>query len=224
MSSNPSSTRRGYRRYALAAPAAALSGSLLLTGCGGSSGHHDAASQLAAIAAGASADPSGAAAAIAAAVASGGKAIDSVSGQLDVSKQCAMIPTADVQALLKGSPGSAANQPLQCSWSGTDLQISLSPMDSDKSDYNALVSSDGHAIAGLGDEAQWSQPVKGATIPNVDAHKGSLSCYVQAPDDITTTTLPYTGSDPFYTITDTDALAYATKEAKLCADLFAAAQ
>ena len=143
-----------------------------------------------------------------------------VGGQVDVSKQCSAIPTADVQALLKSPPGAPVSLPLICAWKNTDLQVSLSPNDTDRKNYTDLISSGGHAISGLGDEAQWAEPVPGATVPNVNAHKGTLTCYVQGADDIKTTTLPHTGSEPFYKITDADSLAYATAESKLCADIF----
>lgn len=192
------------RRASLASIAVVAATACLVTGCGGKS----------APAAG------GSAAALAAAISQGSKAISGVSGELDVSKQCAAITTADVQALLKGPPGAPVTNPLECGWKGTDLKVDLSPDDADKHSYNDLLSTEGHAIAGLGDVAQWFEPVPGSTAPDVNAHKGSLTCYVQAPDPLPATTLPYTGSDPFYKIADPDSLAYANKEAKLCADIF----
>jgi hypothetical protein len=69
--------------------------------------------------------------------------------------------------------------------------------------------------------AQWFQPVPKMTVPNVNSHKGSLTCYVQGPSDVPEATMPYTGGDPFFSIKDSDAQAYAAKEAKLCADIFA---
>jgi hypothetical protein len=139
----------------------------------------------------------------------------------DVSKQCAAIPIAQVQALVKAKVTVAANEPLQCSWKGIDLQVSLSPNDADKSSYKALLFiSGGHAITGLGDVAQWFEPVAGMTVPDVNSHKGTLTCYVQGPD-VALSTIPHTGTDPFFKISDAAGLAYATKEAKLCADIFA---
>jgi hypothetical protein len=190
--------------------AGAVVAATLTAGCGGSSSPKNAAPAAAA---------SGAPAALAAAISNGAKALAAVSGQLDVSKQCAAIKTADVQALLKSPVGDPVSNPLECGWKNTDLKVDLSPNDADKTSYNALVSTEGHAIAGLGDVAQWFQPVNGST-PDINAHKGSLTCYVQGVGDITTSTLPYTGSDPFFKTNEADALAYATNEAKLCAAIF----
>jgi hypothetical protein len=182
---------------------AALS-AFLLTGCGG----------------GGSSPKAAAATALAAAESNGANALAAVSAKIDVSKQCEAIPLADVQALLKSAPGDQVHYPLECGWKNTTLKVDLSPDDADKKSYNALLSTEGHAITGLGDVAQWSEPVPGRTAPDVNAHKGSLTCYVQSADPITTLTLPYTGSDPFFKVTDADSLAYANLEAKLCADIF----
>ena len=48
-------------------------------------------------------------------------------------------------------------------------------------------------VPGVGDQAQWSAPVPGATTPWVEAHKGSLTC-VLSPADPDQTTIPYTGN------------------------------
>jgi len=138
---------------------------------------------------------------------------------LDVSKQCATLPTAAVQALVKDPIGSPRNAPEECGWTGTDLHITLNLRDADSRSYKELTGTGDHPISGLGDVAEWSEPVPGMTVPNVNAHKGSVTCRVEA-TDVAHSTIPYTGKDPFFKIADADSLAYANKEAALCADLF----
>jgi hypothetical protein len=198
---------------------AALS-ACLLTGCGGGGSSPKATGTSGTAAAAGTSGVAASGAALAAAESNGANALAAVSGLVDVSKQCEAIPTADVQALLKSPPGDQVHNPLECDWKNTTLKVDLSPNDTDKKSYNDLLSTEGHAITGLGDVAQWSEPVPGRTAPDINAHKGNLTCYVQAADPITTLTLPYTGSDPFFKVTDADSLAYATLEAKLCADIF----
>ena len=74
-------------------------------------------------------------------------------------------------------------------------------------------------MPGVGDQAQWSAPVPGATVPWVEAHKGSLTC-VLSPADPDQTTIPYTGNPPIVTIAPADSAAYAAKEGVLCQDIF----
>ena len=154
------------------------------------------------------------------ALASANAALGGALSQLDVTKQCAAIPLAQVQALVKAPVGPAANAPLQCGWKGTDLEVSLSPNDVGQKSYKALLSTEGHPLPGLGDAAQWFQPVNGV-VPDVNSRKGSLTCYVQGVGDLPSSTMPYAGKDPFFSTKTADAQAYADKEAKLCADIFA---
>lgn len=214
--------------------AAALS-VCLLTGCGGGASSPKAASPSALATAASSGVTAGGPSAVAAAVPSGVTAavpsglaaasnpanlLDAVAAKIDVSKQCEAIPTADVQALLKSPPGDQVHNPLECDWKNTSLKVDLTPDDADKKSYNELFATQGHSLAGLGDVAQWFEPVPGRTAPDVNAHKGNLTCYVSAGDPITTLTLRYTGSDPFFNVTEAASLAYANLEAKLCADIF----
>jgi hypothetical protein len=141
-------------------------------------------------------------------------------GPLDMSKQCAAMNAADVQALMKAPVTKVTVDPGECSFYGGDLKIDLYPGDSTQQYYLNPVGGPGTTpISGVGDQAQWSQAVPEATTPLVEAHKGSLTCVI-SPADPPETTLVYTGTDPFFKIADSDAAAYAEKEARLCSDAF----
>ncbi|HEY5201176.1 MAG TPA: hypothetical protein VIJ31_09725 [Acidothermaceae bacterium] len=194
----------------------------LLTGCSkskASSGAGDPGAALAAAGASAAAAagvsvPAGAAAAIAGATGKG--------GPLDESKLCAAVKPADVQALMKATVTPVVNNPGECSWYGGDLKIDIYANDPTQKYYQNPVNGPGTTpLTGVGDQAQWFAPVLGKTTPWIEAHKGSLTCTV-SPADPPETTLPYTGSDPFYTIAPADSAAYAAKEGALCNDIFAA--
>ncbi len=195
----------------------------LLTGCNKSSSASGAAgdSGAALAAAGASAAaaagvsaPTGAAAAIAGATKAG--------GPLDESKLCKAIKPADVQALMKATVTPVVNYPGECSFYGGDLKIDIYANDPTQKYYQNPVNGPGTTpVPGVGDQAQWSAPVAGATTPWVEAHKGSTTCTI-SPADPPETTLPYTGSDPFFKIAPADSAAYAAKEGVLCNDIFAA--
>ena len=148
-------------------------------------------------------------------------ALGGAAGATDVSKYCNAIPHADLQALVKATVGAAIAFPFQCAWNGTGLKVSVNPNDDDIKGSSELIGSDGKAISGVGDLAKWDSPVPNMTLPNVYAQKGAkFTCFV-AGDDVPTSTIAYTGSDPFFKITDAAELAYANKEAKLCSDVFA---
>ncbi|HZV26528.1 MAG TPA: hypothetical protein VFG00_09570 [Acidothermaceae bacterium] len=194
----------------------------LLSGCskkssgspGGGGATGAAASVAAAAAAAGVSVPAGAAAALAGATGAG--------GPLDQSKQCAAIKPADVQALMKAPVTAVVNNPGECSFYGGDLKIDLYANDPTQKYYQNPVNGPGTTpLTGVGDQAQWFAPVPGKTTPWIEAHKGSLTCSV-SPADPPKTTLPYTGSDPFYTIAPADSAAYAAKEGALCNDIFAA--
>jgi hypothetical protein len=192
----------------------------LLTGCSkskASSGAGDPGGALAAAGASAAAAagfsaPAGAAAAIAGATGGG--------GALDESKQCAAIKPADVQALMKAPVTPVVNYPGECSFYGGDLKIDLYANDPTQKYYQNPINGPGTTpLTGVGDQAQWFAPVPGKTTPWIEAHKGSLTCTV-SPADPPETTLPYTGTDPFFTILPADSAAYAAKEGVLCQDIF----
>lgn len=200
----------------VAATACLLSGcskkSSAASGGGGATGA--AASVAAAAAAAGVSVPAGAAAAIAGATGKG--------GPLDSSKQCAAIKPADVQALMKAPVTPVVNDPGECSFYGGDLKIDIFPNDPTQKYYQNPVNGSGTTpVPGVGDQAQWFAPVPGASTPWVEAHKGSLTCTI-SPADVSETTLPYTGSDPFFKIAPADSAAYAAKEGVLCSDIFAA--
>jgi hypothetical protein len=156
--------------------------------------------------------PAGAAAAIAGATGGG--------GPLDVSKLCAAVKPADVQALMKATVTPVVNYPGECSWYGGDLKIDIYPNDPTQKYYQNPVNGPGTTpVPGVGDQAQWFAPVPGATTPWVEAHKGSLTCEL-SPADPPETTIPYTGSDPFFKIAPADSASYAAKEGVLCQDIF----
>jgi hypothetical protein len=172
-----------------------------------------AAGKSAAAAAGVSV-PAGAGAAIAGATGQG--------GPLDSSKQCAAIKPADVQALMKAPVTPVVNDPGECSFYGGDLKIDIYANDPTQKYYQNPVNGPGTTpVPGVGDQAQWFAPVPGATTPWIEGHKGSTTCTV-SPADPSETTLPYTGTSPFYKILPADSAAYAAKEGALCNDVFAA--
>ncbi|MGH2464629.1 MAG: hypothetical protein ACRDGI_04145, partial [Candidatus Limnocylindrales bacterium] len=145
---------------------------------------------------------------------------------------CAAMKVADAQVLIK--PTIAAAQtggPESCAFvlpgediGGDNMTVTVLPNDADSQDYNDAVtgaaSGPPHPLAGIGDVANWEQPVAGATAPEVDAHKGSVTCIVQPPADTSQLTIDQTGNGPIYSISDAAAAAYAAKEAVLCTDMF----
>ncbi len=139
---------------------------------------------------------------------------------LDVSKACATLPQVQVQALVKKPIGKEVDAPETCGWSGTDLQVQLFTDDADKLHYNLFSHPSDHPITGIGDVARWSEPLAGMTLPDVNVHKGKVTCKVVSVSNVAGSTIAYTGSDPFFTITATAATAYALKEAALCTVLF----
>jgi len=192
------------------------------TGSGGTAGAAAAGgSTVAGAAAGASAPGASAAADATSAATAAANALGlGKGGPLDVSKQCAAIKPADVQALMKAPVTAVTNFPGECSWYGGDLKIEIYPNDPTQKYYQNPVNGPGTTpVPGVGDQAQWFAPVAGGTTPWVEAHKGSLTCTV-SPADPPETTLAYTGSDPFFKIAPADSAAYAAKEGVLCQDVF----
>jgi hypothetical protein len=206
------------RSAGLVSVAVATTAVCLLTGCskskssastGGSTG---AAAAVAAASAASVSVPAAAAAAVAGATGAG--------GPLDFSKQCAAIKPADVQALMKAPVTPVVDDPGECSFYGGDLKIDIYPNDPTQKYYQNPVNGPGTTpVPGVGDQAQWFAPIPGETTPWIEAHKGSLTCTV-SPADPSETTLPYTGTSPFYKIAPADSAAYAAKEGVLCNDIF----
>jgi hypothetical protein len=96
--------------------------------------------------------------------------------------------------------------------------------DASKQYYNggAVAVASATPLPGVGDEAVGSQPVKGATVPVIAAHKGSTTCTITPGPEVDQTTMDYTGSDPFFHVSDASAAQYAAEEGQLCNEIFAA--
>jgi hypothetical protein len=145
-------------------------------------------------------------------------------GPLDVSKLCAAVPNADVQKLFKGPVPAVTANPGECDWGGGDVTVDVFSDDPSKQYYNGGAVTNGTPISGVGDVAQWAQPVPGATVPFLAAHKGSLTITISPGLDVADTTMTYTGKSPFYKIPAAAALQFATEEGQICNDMFAASK
>jgi hypothetical protein len=145
-------------------------------------------------------------------------------GPLDVSKLCAAVPVADVQKLFKATAPSVSAYPGECNWGG-GITVDIYFNDVSKQFYNGggISVSTAKPLSGVGDVAQWSQPVPGMTAPFMAAQKGTTTISVSAGLDVDQTTMPYTGSAPFFKVTAASAAQYAAEEGQICNDLFAAA-
>ncbi len=147
-------------------------------------------------------------------------------GPLDVSKVCAAVPPADVQKLFKAtaSAPALASYPGECNWGGGGITVDIFPNDADKSLYGggAVSPATGAHLSGVGDLAQWTQPVPGHTVPFLVAHKGSISISVSPSLNVDQTSIAYTGSAPFFDVSKAEALKYATEEGQICNDIFSA--
>jgi hypothetical protein len=141
-------------------------------------------------------------------------------GQLDVSKLCAAVPQADVQKLFKATAPAVTVNPLECDWGAGAITVDIYAGDPTKKYLTDLFGSSATPLSGIGDFAEWAQPVPGATVPNTGCHRGTTSITVTAGLNVDETTLSYTGSDPFYTIDPASAAGYATLEGALCTDMF----
>jgi hypothetical protein len=145
---------------------------------------------------------------------------------------CAALKVADAQVLVK--PTIAAAQtggPETCAFllpgqpiNGDNLTVTVFPGDTDKTYYNdqatGPASGTPNPLPGVGDVAVWEQPVAGQSTPYVVAHKAQMTCEVLPPADSSQLTIPGGNGDPVFSVSATDATAYAAKEAVLCADLF----
>jgi hypothetical protein len=145
-------------------------------------------------------------------------------GALDVSKLCAAVKPADVQQLFKGTAPPVTANPGECDWGGGGITLDIYANDASKQYYNGGGLNVGTAtpLPGVGDEAAWSQPVPGATVPVIAAHKGSTTCTITPGLNVDETTMSYTGTDPFYKIDPASASQYAVEEGQLCNEIFAA--
>jgi hypothetical protein len=143
-------------------------------------------------------------------------------GVLDVSKICAAVPAADVQKLFKATAPAVTANPGECDWGSGGVTVDIFQGDTDKQYYNGGAVHNGTSVTGIGDVAQWSQPVPGMTVPFLASHKGSTTCTVSPGLDVADTTMSYTGSSPFYKIPAAAALQYATAEGQICNDVFQA--
>lgn len=183
----------------------------LVTGCSKSTKTPSAAAQGAGATAGAGQ------AAVAALGGGGG------GGVLDVSKQCKAIKPADAQALMKATLSAVVFNPLECDFADGTMKVNIRLDDATHKQYTLLASpTPGHELTGVGDQAYWFEPAEGHTTPWIESYKGSVACEVSAADP-PDTTIPYTGNG-IYTITESDAAAYAAKEGVLCSDVFSAAR
>jgi hypothetical protein len=107
---------------------------------------------------------------------------------------------------------------------GDNITVTVFQRDADKKYYNDTVAhqlqNGGTPLSGVGDEAAWAQPVAGQSGPVVAAHKGSLTCVVALPADLTLITIDKTGGGPIYSVTAEAAASFAAKMGVLCNDLF----
>jgi hypothetical protein len=147
-------------------------------------------------------------------------------------KYCAAIKVADAQALSTATLSAAqTGGPESCAFvlpdqdlNGDNLTVTVFPADSDKQFFNDsvtnLLAGSGSALPGVGQEASWAQPLPGQSAPTVVAHKGSVSCVVQPPADLSVMTIDKTGNPPIYDVSASAAAAFATKMGVLCNDVF----
>lgn len=132
----------------------------------------------------------------------GGAALGGLAGQLDVTKLCAAVKPADVQKLFKDTAPSVMEHPGECDWGAGGVTLDIYADDASKQYYNggAINIASATPLPGVGDEAVWSQPVPGATVPVIAAHKGSTTCTITPGLNVNQTTMSFTGNDPFYKV------------------------
>jgi hypothetical protein len=205
---------------------AAICTVLVISGCGGSSGGTTApppGTPFASAPAAASSAPSASTAPQASTALSG---LLGSGGPLDVSKLCAAVPQADVQKLFKATAPTFAAYPGECNWGNGAITVDIFFNDGNKKLYSGggVSTATAKMLPGVGDLAQWAQPVPGQTVPFVVAHKGTTSISVSPGLDVDQTTMSYTGSSPFFKVSNASAEQYAAAEGQICNDLFAAAK
>jgi hypothetical protein len=212
----------------------AIAAAVFLTACGGSSNHGGLLggaggagannTELPAAASSALAQLSKAAKAAASGDSSGANdALGGALSSLDVSKLCAAVKSDDIAKLFKAATPKLAVEPGECDWGGGGITVDIDLKDTAKQFYPGGAFSGSEAqLSGVGDEALWSQPVKGMTVPFITARKGNTDCSISPGLDVDQTSMPYTGSAPFFTIADADAQQYANEEGQICNDIFKA--
>jgi hypothetical protein len=138
---------------------------------------------------------------------------------------CAAVPQADIQKLFKAPAPAVVANPGECDWGSGGITVDIYFNDANKQFYSngAISTATAKPLAGVGDLAQWQQPVPGATVPFLVAHKGSTTVSVSPGLDVSQTTMTYTGSSPFFKIPSASAAQYAAEEGQICNDIFAAA-
>jgi hypothetical protein len=205
---------------------------LVLSGCSGSSGGATAQptiSTAASASAAVSAAPQVSASPLASTAAQASAALQGVfgsGGPLDVSKLCAAVPPADIQKLFKATAPAVVAYPGECNWGAGGITVDIFFNDANKKFYSngGVSTATAKTLPGVGDLAQWAQAVPGMTVPFVVAHKGTTSISVTASLDVDQTTMSYTGSSPFFKVSNAAAAQYAAEEGQICNDLFAAAK
>ena len=128
-----------------------------------------------------------------------------------MSKLCAAVPQADVQKLFKAPAPPLVSDPGECNWGNGGITVDIFANDADKSLYGGgavSVATAAH-LSGVGDIAQWTQPVPGHTVPFLIAHKGTTSIAVSPSLNVDQTSIAYTGSAPFFNVSHAEALKYA---------------
>lgn len=146
-------------------------------------------------------------------------------GPLDVSKLCAAVPAADIQKLFKAPAPAVTVDPGECTWGGGGITVDIFPNDANKQFYagGGVNVATAKSLSGVGDIAQWSQPVPGMTVPFLVAHKGTTTISISPSLDVDQTTMAFTGAAPFFKVPAAAAAKYAAEEGQICNDMFAAA-
>jgi hypothetical protein len=204
----------------------ALCSALALGGCSSSSGSTTAQSPTSPAGSIPAAGSASASASAAPQTTPNLSAIFGSGGPLDVSKLCAAVPQADIQKLFKAPAPAFVADPGECDWGSGGITVNIFFNDADKKLYSGGAVSNATAthLPGVGDLAQWEQPVPGQTPPFLVAHKGTTSISVSPGLDVDQTTMSYTGSAPFFKVSRAAAAKYAAEEGQICNDIFAAAK
>lgn len=145
---------------------------------------------------------------------------------MDVAKLRAAVKQADVQRLFKQpvGPVTVNAEFNQCTWHGGDINITVHSGDDDRTIYNTIQQNAHHSpLSGVDDMAEWAYDptMEQGSVPNVAAHKGTLTLILNARMAMDQTTLSYTGTqDTKIVIDPSSAAQYASEEGQLCTDMF----